>query len=93
VELIDAFLHLLNFFAPAVGVGLLTPLLAKLVWRRRLKGIGWPVLALWASLCSALALMAGLVWFGSDGRMATYGAMVAACALSLWWVGFAPRRR
>jgi hypothetical protein len=25
--------------------------------------------------------------------MATYAAMVTACALALWWVGFGPHRR
>ena len=46
-----------------------------------------------ATAGSALMLIAGLVFFGRDGKMATYGAMVLGCALSLWWVGFGPRRR
>jgi len=90
---VDVFWHLLNFFAPAFGVGLLTPLLAKLLWRRGLQGVGWPRLAVWATACSALVLTLGLIYFGSDGKMATYGAMLVACALSLWWVGFGMRRR
>ena len=32
-----------------------------------------------------------LVIFESDGKMATYAAMVVACALALWWVGFRKR--
>jgi hypothetical protein len=90
---VDVFWHLLNFFAPAFGVGLLTPLMAKLLWRRGLSGVGWPQLAIWATGCSALVLTLGLIYFGSDGKMATYGAMLVACALSLWWVGFGMRRR
>ena len=42
----------------------------------------------WASGASALAAVAGLVVFGQDGRMATYAAMVVACAVGLWWAGF-----
>ena len=89
---IDAFWHIMNFFAPAVVVGLLAPMLVKLLWRRSLKGVSWARLSRWAIAGSALMLIAGLVFFGRDGKMATYGAMVLGCALSLWWVGFGPRR-
>ena len=90
---IDALWHLLNFFAPAFGVGLLTALMAKLLWRRSLKGASLKHLSTWAVTGSALALLVGLIAFGSDGKMLTYGAMVLACALSVWWAGFGPRRR
>ena len=90
---IDALWHLLNFFAPAFGVGVLTALVAKLLWRRSLKSASLKRLSVWAITGSALALMAGLIVFGSDGKMPTYGAMVLACALSVWWAGFGPRRR
>ena len=89
---IDAFWHIMNFFAPAVVVGLLAPMLAKLLWWRSLKGVSWARLSRWATGGSALMLIAGLVFFGRDGKMATYGAMALGCALSLWWVGFGPRR-
>ena len=89
---IDAFWHVMNFFAPAVVVGLLAPMLAKLLWWRSLKSVSWARLSRWATAGSALMLIAGLVFFGRDGKMATYGAMVLGCALSLWWVGFGPRR-
>ncbi|MEO8058485.1 MAG: hypothetical protein ABI671_09175 [Burkholderiales bacterium] len=90
---IDALWHLLNFFAPALGVGLLTALMAKLLWRRSLKAASLKRLSVWAVSGSALALLVGLVAFGSDGKMLTYGAMVLMCALSVWWAGFGPRRR
>jgi hypothetical protein len=35
--------------------------------------------------------MLGLVIFEHDGKMATYSAMVVACAVTLWWVGFRNR--
>ncbi len=90
---IDALWHLLNFFAPALGVGVLTALMAKLLWRSSLKSASLKRLGFWAVAGSALALLAGLVVFGRDGKMLTYGAMVLACALSVWWAGFGPRRR
>ena len=90
---LDALWHLLNFWAPAVGVGALAAALCKLMWRRELAGVRWRRLALAGSLAAAVALLAGLVLTGRDGRMATYAAMVAACALALWWAGFGPGRR
>ncbi|MEO5697772.1 MAG: hypothetical protein ABIQ60_11645 [Burkholderiaceae bacterium] len=89
---IDAVWHVLNFFAPAVGVGLLASACAKLLWRRDLQRVRWTRLFAWATGGCAVALVAGLIVFGQDGRMATYAAMVIACALTLWWAGFGPRR-
>lgn len=83
---LDAIWHLLNFFAPAVGVGVVTPLLAGLLWRRSLRG-GLVRLILWTTLGGALGLVAALVLFGRDGRMAGYGLLVAAAAVALWWAG------
>ena len=90
---IDLLWHVLNFFAPAVGMGLIAPSLAKLVWRRDLADVSWTRLAAWVTACSAAVLVVGLIVFGQDGRMVTYGAMVCACALTLWWIGFGPGRR
>ncbi|WP_374675965.1 hypothetical protein [Ideonella sp.] len=87
---LDALWHLLNFFAPAVGVGLLAAGLAKLAWWRALKAVPYWRLARWATGAGALALAVGLVVFGRDGKMATYGLLVAATAGVLWWHG--PRR-
>lgn len=88
---LDALWHLLNFFAPAVGVALATAGLAKLVWRRDLAGVRLLRLWGWGSAAGAVALVAGLVIDGHDGRMVTYGALVAATALALWWAGFVRR--
>ncbi len=88
---LDAVWHLLNLFAPAVGVGLVSASLAKLIWRRDLALVPWLRLATWAVITGALALIAGLVLFGQDGRMATYAGLVIASALALWWTGFVRR--
>jgi len=88
MEPLDLFLHLINFFAPAAGVAGAAVLMSKLLWRHELAGAGWLRLWAWGSGAGALALVGALVIFGRDGKMATYGALVAATALALWWAGF-----
>lgn len=88
---LDAVWHALNFIAPALGVAMLASAAAKLLWRRELADVAWHRLASWAALAGALVLVAGLLAFGRDGKIATYGALVVATALALWWVGFLRR--
>jgi glucose-6-phosphate-specific signal transduction histidine kinase len=90
---LDALWHLTNLFTPAVLMGSLAAALAKAVWHRDLRQVAWRRLALGACAAAALATLAGLVLFGRDGKMATYAAMVAASAITLWWLGFGPARR
>jgi hypothetical protein len=89
---LDAFWHLANLFVPALALGALTAALAKLLWRRELAAVRWCRLAGAAGAAGALVTLAGLVLLGRDGKMATYGAMVVACALTLWWQGFGRQR-
>lgn len=84
---LDALLHVLNFLAPALGVGLLTATFVKLLWRQALRGTAWTRLAAAGSVASAVALVAGLLFFGRDGKMATYGLMLLLCTLSIGWFG------
>ena len=84
---LDAIWHLFNLFVPAIGMGLIAPSLAKLVWRRALKSVPWRPLALWTTAACALVTVAGLVITGHDGRMSTYAGMVLATTLVLWWRG------
>ena len=85
---LDALWHVLGLFLPALGTGLLAAAAAKgLFWRAELQRVGWRRLIAWSCSAGSLALLAGLVLFGRDGRMASYGAMVAASALALWWAG------
>lgn len=88
---LDALWHLLNLFAPAVGVALVSASLAKLIWRRDLALVPWRRLAVWAAIAGTLALIGGLAVFGRDGKMATYAGLVVASALALWWTGFVRR--
>lgn len=85
---LDALWHLLNFFAAAAVTGLLTAAMARLAWRRALQPIGWWRLVAWSVGPAMLVSVAALVLSGRDGRMSSLAAMVVACALGIWWVGF-----
>ncbi len=89
----DAFWHLMNFCAPAVGIGGFSAALARLVWRADLGRRRFLSLWAWAGSAAMLAQIAGLVIFERDGRMATYAAMVLACAVAIWWAGFRAAKR
>lgn len=91
MSLFAALLHVFSFCLPAVGVAaLLSPALVH--WRggasRRpgalLKSllIGWAVL----TALGVLVLVAGWWWTGRDGRMLSYGALVAVLgtAVAVW---------
>jgi len=90
--MLDGLWHLLNFFAPALGVGSLAAALTKALWWRELKSVPLRRLAAWAIAVSSVVLVIGLVWTGRDGKMVTYGAMVVGCAITLWWIAFGPKR-
>jgi hypothetical protein len=85
---LDAIWHLGNLFVPALMLGTISSALAKLLWRKDLRGVSFKRLAMPACAACAVVTLAGLVAFGRDGKMATYAAMVAACAITLWWRGF-----
>lgn len=84
---LDLFWHLANLLAPALGMALIAPTLAKLLWRDALRAVPWVPLAAWVGGANALVLVLGLALQGRDGRMATYAAMVLASAAVLWWRG------
>lgn len=88
---VDVIWHVLNFFAPALGLGTLAAAGAKLLWRSELGSVSWRKLARDCILVCAAMLALGLLMWSRDGRMATYAAMVVACAVMLWWRIFGPR--
>jgi hypothetical protein len=61
---LDALWHLLNFFAPAVGVALFTAVVAKRVWRRDLAAVSWRHLLLWGYAMLVVATALALWWVG-----------------------------
>lgn len=81
---IDLSFHLLNFLAPALGVALLIVLFARLLIRNRASSVPlWKQVAVNFMAC-ALALGIGLWFFGRDGKMASYAAMLLCGASSQW---------
>jgi hypothetical protein len=76
---VDGLFHLLNFAAPALAVGFLLALFGAGVRRP-----AWSGRLLRQTMINfgvnGLVLLAGLWWFGRDGKMATYAVMVLACA-------------
>ena len=78
--------HLLNFAAPAAALAVLLVLCGHVFMRNLAKPHGWlaPIAINFAAGC--LALGAGLLLLGRDGRMLTYAALVLACASSQWLV-------
>ena len=89
---IGALLHLLNLFAPAIGVAAIGAGLVKLFWRSELRSVPWSRLVGVAACAQCLVILLGLIVFGRDGKMATYGAMVLGGATALWWSAFVARR-
>ena len=83
-------LHLLSFAAPALVVALIVALAGRLVMPAGRRPGWWASLAA-NSVTGLLVLAAGLWWFGRDGKMATYAALVVAVATAQWLVGRAWR--
>ncbi|MBX3658637.1 MAG: hypothetical protein KF740_09415 [Ramlibacter sp.] len=84
---LDLLLHLLNFLAPALFVALVLTLLARLFMKNKAVALAWYAQAAINFVAGVAALGAGLAFFGRDGKMATYAALVVACAASQWAVG------
>lgn len=82
---IDSFFHLLNWVAPALVVGGLTALAARIFINKRPASHSLLAQAAINSVVCMVVLLAGLWFFGHDGKMATYAALVLACASSQWW--------
>ncbi len=89
---IDLLIHLINFALPALVVGSALALLTRLTAKGRLAPPGWWRQAGVNSLAGLLVLVAGLWFWGQDGKLLTYMAMVVVCATSQWLMSGAWRR-
>jgi hypothetical protein len=87
----DAFLHLSSFLAPVLAVACGVALAARLLLPRQSESRAWWVQAAINSIVGAAVLVAGLWYFGVDGKMATYSALVLAIASCQWVCGRAWR--
>ena len=88
----DLINHLMNFAAPAVFVGFFLALVAPRMLRRAPRRGTLTSRALANSICGMCALAAGLWFFGNDGKMASYLALVLAAAASQLVLMQLPRR-
>ena len=81
---LDQIIHLINFCAPALAVGAVLALVGP--WLMKKSPLAPGLLAQAAINCVAgvLALGLGLWFFGNDGKMASYAAMVVLAATSQW---------
>ncbi len=83
--------HLLNFIAPAWVVGLLVAAIAPLVMKKARPHHSLLAQGAINSVANVVVLLTGLLIFGHDAKMATYTAMVLACAASQWFASKAWR--
>lgn len=83
--------HLLSFLAPAFGVAVGVAVLARLFFREARARRWWVTLAVNFG-AGAAVLLAGLWYFGHDGKMATYAALVLAVGSSQWLLAGGWRR-
>jgi hypothetical protein len=80
----DLLNHLLNFLAPAAFVALTVPLGTRFFKKNKPLAFTYIAQAAINFVACAIVLAAGLWWFGNDGKMATYAAMVLASATVQW---------
>lgn len=88
---VDFFIHLLSFAAPALAVALLVTFAARFILPRSgSPGSWWTPFAVNLAV-GLLVLGAGLWFYGRDGKMLTYAALVVAVATCQWLMGRAWR--
>ena len=84
MDLAQALNHLLNFVAPAFVLALGLVLCARFLGMKTPLVQAWWAQAAITFAVGCLALLAGLWFFGNDGKMASYAALVLASALCQW---------
>jgi hypothetical protein len=80
----SAAFHLMGLLVPALGVAVLL-WLGLILRRGQRKSAGRPARQLcWLVLVGVAVLLVGLVYFGRDGKIATYAALVLAQGTLAW---------
>ncbi len=82
----DLILHLANFVAPALVVAVLLALAGPFITKKSPLALGFIAQAAINFIAGTVALGFGLWFFGRDGKMASYAALVV-CAATSQWVG------
>ena len=83
----DVAKHVLGFLAPALAVAVLVALAGRLVLPRHSRPAHWWTPVALNFVAGVLVLAAGLWYFGRDGKMATYAALVVVVATCQWLSG------
>lgn len=81
---LDQLYHLANFLAPALAVGLLLALAGPFVSKKSPEALGFLAQTAINCIAGAVALGLGLWFFGRDGKMASYCALLVFAASSQW---------
>ena len=81
---LDLLFHILSFLAPALAVAALVAAAARVLLPRQAEGRSWWSHAAINSVVGVGVSAAGLWYFGVDGKMATYAALVVAVASAQW---------
>ena len=86
-----AFVHLINFLLPPMGLALISALMMKCCWWQRLAGLHWSRLVLAAFGANTACSIMGWMISGKDGSMLAYALMILANTLVLFGLGFMAR--
>jgi hypothetical protein len=81
----DLLNHIINFALPALAMGVMVPLFSRLIWRKTPSKRSLKSQMIVTTLACLAVLFAGLVIFSTDGKMATYAALVIVAAVCQWW--------
>ena len=81
---LDFLQHVLSFAAPALAVALVVALAGPWLLPKGTPRPGWWTLLAINFLAGLGALGAGLWYFGRDGKMASYAAMVVCVGTAQW---------
>jgi hypothetical protein len=76
--------HLLNFAAPAFFLAVGMVLYARVFRLNQASGFSWKAQIAINFIVGCAVLAAGMWWFGRDGKMASYAALVLSSALCQW---------
>lgn len=81
---LDLLNHLLNFVAPALWMAVLVTLVARIFIKKvPVAPVLWAQVAI-NFIVGVVVLGLGLLFFGNDGKMATYAGLALLCATSQW---------
>ena len=87
MDFVDLLTHTANFVAPCIFVGFFMAVTAPWLFKKSPQRHPLVTRTRLSSLAEALAMAAGLWFFGNDGKMMSYLGLALASALSQLWLG------